>query len=292
MVYTDHPNRKTDEAWKSLYQRLDNEGLLPPGGEVPAAGKRSPGFRLSLPGRPAVRWIAAVWFCLCVAGAWWWQARTDQPPLLTLQNEADAATLATTLEDGSIVYLAGNTQLRFPEHFPAHRREVTLEGNALFDISGNRRRPFIIETEQTRIQVLGTAFNVKSSGISPFELSVQRGLVSVTLKTSGEEIRVGAGETVRLHADRLRIEPTRDAEQFERYTRRIQFKDEPLGNMLRILNRTLPPGVRLETTEALTDRRLTVSFHGDSPLMMAELICLALDLRCRQEGGRLLITEP
>lgn len=292
MRYTDHHNRKTDEAWKSLYQRLDNEGLLPAAGEISATRKPSSRFRLSLLGRPIGRWAAAVLLCLCVAGAWWWQARTDQPPLLTLQNEADAATLVTTLEDGSIVYLAGNTQLQFPAHFPDNRREVTLEGNALFDVSGNRRRPFIIETEQVRIQVLGTAFHVKSSGISPFELSVRRGSVSVTLKTSGEEIRVGAGETVQLQADRLRVEPTRDAEQFDRYTRQIQFKDEPLGNILRVLNRTLPPGIRLETTQALTDRRMTVSFRRDTPQMMAELICLALGLRCRQEGDRLLITEP
>lgn len=289
MRYTDHLNRKTDEAWKNLYQRLDNEGLLPAGRE--AAGRQAR-FRPPLFSRPAARWAAAVLLCLCVAGAWWWQSSAGRPQLLTLQNEADAATLVTTLEDGSTVYLAGNTQLQFPAHFPDNRREVTLEGNALFEVSGNRRRPFIIETEQVRIQVLGTAFHVKSAELSPFELSVRQGSVSVTLKTSGEEIRVGAGETVQLQAGRLRLEPTRDAEQFDRYTRRIQFKDEPLGNILHVLNRTLPPGIRLETTQALTARRLTVSFRRDTPQMMAELICLALGLHCRQEGDRLLITEP
>lgn len=236
---------------------------------------------------------AAVLLCLCLTGAWWWSSRSAwQPPLLTLQNEADAATLVTTLEDGSIVYLAGNTQLQYPAHFPPNRRVVSLEGNALFDISGNRRRPFIIDTEQTRIEVLGTAFNVKSSTVSPFELSVQRGEVRVTLKTTGEEVRVKAGETVTLFPGQLRLSATEDTGQFDRYTWRIQFKDEPLGNILRVLNLSYPTGIRLETTPALAERRLTVSFRQETPQDMAQLICLALRLHCRQEGNRLMITEP
>ena len=75
--------------------------------------------------------------------------------------------MVTTLEDGSVVYLAGNTSLKFPEHFSSDRREVSLQGNALFDVAGNHKRPFIIETEDTRIEVLGTAFNVKSNDSSP-----------------------------------------------------------------------------------------------------------------------------
>lgn len=293
MLYRDHHKRKTDQAWNALYQRLEKEGLLPEAGEECGGRKASPRLRTTFFKRGATRWAAVVLLCLSMAGAWWWsRPEAETAPLLTLQNEANAATLVTTLEDGSIVYLAGNTQLQFPEHFPANRREVSLEGNALFDISGNRRRPFIIETEQTRIEVLGTAFHVKSSVISPFELAVQRGEVSVTLKKNGDEIRVKAGETVTLLSDRLRLAPTRDTEQFARYTERIQFKDEPLGNILRVLNLVLPGDIRLETTPALTGRRLTVSFRQDTPETMAELICLALDLRCQREEGRIVLTEP
>ena len=51
---------------------------------------------------------------------------------------------------------------------------MKLEGNALFDVVGSRSRPFLIETDLVRIEVLGTAFNVKSDELRPFELSVQR----------------------------------------------------------------------------------------------------------------------
>ncbi len=293
MLHNDYHKRKTDRAWNDLYQRLEKEGLLPEAAGGAGRKEVARGSRLSLSGRGTVRWAAAALLCLCMAGAWWWNARTsEREPLLTLQNEANEATLVTTLEDGSIVYLADQAQLQFPLHFPANRREVSLEGNALFDISGNRQRPFIIETEQTRIEVLGTAFHVKSSEVSPFELAVQRGEVSVRQKPNGKEVRVKAGETVTLRSGRLTLEPTRDTEQFARYTQRIQFKDESLGNIIRVLNRMFPNDSQLQTTAALSERRLTVSFRQDTPETMAQLICLALELRCQREGGRILILEP
>lgn len=101
---------------------------------------------------------------------------------LIMQENTEQSTLVTTLEDGSIVYMGGETSLQYPEHFSMDKREVSLQGNALFDVAGNRERPFLIETEEVRIEVLGTMFHVKSDVGSTFELSVQRGKVKVALK--------------------------------------------------------------------------------------------------------------
>ena len=96
--------------------------------------------------------------CLLVSVTYLNRSGQDTDPnLLTRRNSETATTLVTTLEDGSVVYLAGNTSLKFPEHFSSDRREVSLQGNALFEVAGNRKRPFVIETEDTRIEVLGTA---------------------------------------------------------------------------------------------------------------------------------------
>lgn len=64
---------------------------------------------------------------------------------------------------------------------------MSLKGNALFDIAGNRARPFFIETGKVQIEVIGTAFHVRNSGNSPFELAVQRGEVKVTQKQNGHK---------------------------------------------------------------------------------------------------------
>lgn len=284
MIQTEKNKLKTDRAWQQLYGRLEQDGLLP----EPTRETNSPLFR-----RPLWQWAAAVILvCLSAVGALLWNGGEAKPSLLlTLHNGEESTTLVTTLEDGSVVYLANRTQLQYPAHFAPQRREVSLKGDALFDVSGNRQRPFIIETGATQIEVLGTAFNVKSNEAAPFQLAVQRGEVRVTLKANGQTQHVKAGETATLLAGRLQIAPTHDTQQFARYTQRIQFKDERLGDILRVLNRH-HPDTQLETVPALEERRLTVSFHGDSPEAMTKLICLALHLTYTHENNRLIISEP
>lgn len=274
---------KTDQAWAQLYTRLEQDGLL----DKPISGTQIP-YRIGL-----MKWAAAI-IILCVSVAtaiFLGQERTPETTLLTLHNNEASTTLVTTLEDGSIVYLADNSQLSYPEHFQREKREVSLLGNALFDVSGNKERPFLIETEQARIEVLGTSFNIKSSDKSAFELAVRRGLVKVTLKKNGEQTLVKAGQTVSLFSNRLQVAPTQDNEQFSDYTRRIQFKDERLGDILHVINLEYPM-MPLKTTADLENRRLTVSFYNNSPATMAELICAALKLKCTQQNNIWMISEP
>ena len=274
---------KTDQAWEQLYTRLEQDGLL----DKPISGTQIP-YRIGL-----MKWAAAiVILCVSVATAiFLGQERTPETTLLTLHNNEASTTLVTTLEDGSIVYLADNSQLSYPEHFQREKREVSLLGNALFDVSGNKERPFLIETEQARIEVLGTSFNIKSSDKSAFELAVRRGLVKVTLKKNGEQTLVKAGQTVSLFSNRLQVAPTQDNEQFSDYTRRIQFKDERLGDILHVINLEYPM-MPLKTTADLENRRLTGSFYNNSPATMAELICAALKLKCTQQNNIWMISEP
>ncbi|WP_075557220.1 FecR domain-containing protein [Parabacteroides timonensis] len=269
MTRKEKNNRKTDQAWTTLYNRLEKDGL------ITQAETPRPSLRLT-----AFKWTAAAVILLCTYLSINYFNQTEKVidrNLLTRQNK-ETITLATTLEDGSIVYLAGNAAIHYPEHFQPDKREISLQGNALFDIAGNRARPFLIETEDTRIEVLGTAFNVKSDGSQPFELSVQRGMVKVTLKKSGQDVYVKAGETATLSSRKLQVSQTENPDQFSEITQQIRFKDERLADILRIIN--LNTGdIRLQAIPALESRTLTVTFSNNSPESIAELICAALNLK-------------
>ncbi len=276
MTRKERDNRRTDQAWNKVYHRLEKDGLLTckekegvmPYGDIPRLTTR----KIVLLG---LQVAAIISFFLIIHFN-----RTEEEAdrnLLTRQN-TETTTLATTLEDGSIVYLAGNAAIRYPEHFQPDKREISLQGNALFDIAGNRQRPFLIETEDARIEVLGTAFNIKSDGFQPFELSVQRGLVKVTLKKSGQDVHVKAGETVTVSSRKLQVTQTKDSGQFDEYVRQIRFKDERLADILRVIN--LNTGdISLKTTPELANRTLTVTFDNNSPESIAELLCFALNLK-------------
>jgi ferric-dicitrate binding protein FerR (iron transport regulator) len=69
-----------------------------------------------------------------------------------------------TLSDGTKVWLNAASSLKFPQHFvPAEEnRIVYLKGEAFFDVTKNKKQPFIVKTETIDVEVLGTQFNVSS----------------------------------------------------------------------------------------------------------------------------------
>jgi len=84
------------------------------------------------------------------------------------------------LPDGSSVHLNSNSKLDFPESFNGNAREVTLEGEAYFDISHDAAKPFIIHTGNIRTTVLGTAFNIRAyRADTAVTVTVTRGKVKV-----------------------------------------------------------------------------------------------------------------
>lgn len=65
------------------------------------------------------------------------------------------------LADGTSVSLNSGSKLRFPQSFDhQQQRRVILEGEGFFTVTKNEMLPFVVETNQLDIQVLGTTFNV------------------------------------------------------------------------------------------------------------------------------------
>ncbi len=100
------------------------------------------------------------------------------------------------LPDGTSVWLNSSSKLTYDnENFGASIREVSLVGEAYFDVVKNPSKPFIIHTTKMDIKVLGTAFNVKSYPTDKTtETSLIRGSVEVTLNDRQEKIMLKPSE--------------------------------------------------------------------------------------------------
>ncbi len=66
------------------------------------------------------------------------------------------------LSDGTRIFLNSMSKLVFPIKFTGNMREVTLEGEALFEVTKDSSKPFIVSTKGMKVEVLGTSFNIKS----------------------------------------------------------------------------------------------------------------------------------
>jgi transmembrane sensor len=85
-----------------------------------------------------------------------------------------------TLSDGTKVWLNGGSKLKYPAFFSSVTRDVFLEGEAYFDVSENKAKPFLVHTASIQIKVLGTAFNVKSYfEDKTIETTLVRGVIEI-----------------------------------------------------------------------------------------------------------------
>jgi len=67
-----------------------------------------------------------------------------------------------TLPDGTHVVLQTGGRLDYPKQFAGNARDVSLSGEAYFEVAEDASRPFIIHTGRIRTTVLGTAFNIRA----------------------------------------------------------------------------------------------------------------------------------
>ena len=85
------------------------------------------------------------------------------------------------LPDGSSVWLNAGSRLTYDSLYGNNLREVTLSGEAFFDVVKNLKKPFIIHAGKINIKVLGTVFNVKTyPGEKTIETCLIRGSIEVT----------------------------------------------------------------------------------------------------------------
>jgi transmembrane sensor len=272
----------TRKAWDKLHDRLQNENLIP---DQRVEAKRSLIY-------PLLKVAAAVLFLLGI-GAVAFLAMNRKPAagIVQLNTGNDAITLIKTLADGSVIYISQNSLFSFPEEFKPGSRNVELKGEAFFDIAPNPNKPFIIETEKAFIQVLGTAFNVKTHNGDGFELIVDRGKVKVTLKSDpANSEMVVAGEKITTVKNSLVKSKYVAGESSSWYKRRMHFKDEPLQNIISVLNRNF------NTNFALADNitgkhKLTVTFDNETAETMTELICVTLNLKSQTVNGTVVFSE-
>lgn len=94
-------------------------------------------------------------------------------------NDA-ADTLRVTLADGTHIILQPGAAVTYPSTFAENRREVTLRGEAFFEVAKNKDKPFFVYSDNLITEVVGTSFTIRTDDkTSQSEVSVVSGRVIV-----------------------------------------------------------------------------------------------------------------
>ena len=266
-----------DQAWQTLQTKLQNE-------EPFQNNLKTPFYRQGwAQGAAAVALIVIVSSIFLTRVIW-----GDT----TLHTSSDPNTLVHTLADGSTVYLEANSTLTYSKRFGNREREVTLKGEAFFDVVPDATRPFVVETKDARVQVLGTSFLVKSVSNSVFEVIVQTGSVNVSARNDrSSKLIAQAGDHVTLIKNQLTKTTGQVTPSLKLKQQRFQFKDERLGNIIQVINKTYGVNIILGSP-GIEVRTLTVTFMNNSVPSMVEVICATLQLEAKFENNTITLWQP
>lgn len=169
-----------------------------------------------------------------------------------------------TLPDGSKVWLNADSRLTYPSRFSSTRRQVSVQGEAFFDIAPNTQAPFIVKTVNQEIQVLGTTFNVnayKDEAISATTLI--NGSVRVLDFQTGHTVTLKPGQQAASSTFGLEVETVSTGKVTAWKDGYFEFDGADLSYVLRQLGRWY----NVETVlEGVPDRKLHARIKRDKNL--------------------------
>jgi transmembrane sensor len=111
--------------------------------------------------------------------------------------------IKATLPDGSVVWLNSGSTVKYAGYAASGKREITLNGEAYFDVKHDGAHPFIVHAGKLNVVVLGTAFNVKAYNTDAFiETTLIRGKVEILNDAKpGKPIVMYPNEKIRVNTN-------------------------------------------------------------------------------------------
>jgi ferric-dicitrate binding protein FerR (iron transport regulator) len=186
-------------------------------------------------------WKAAVVIGLVATSLIWFanQNALQGTPILEIVETGAQEQKELILPDGSVVLLNENSRLAYAKDFTV--REVSLKGEAFFEVTKKNGQSFEIKTNTTKTRVLGTSFNVRAYDKTPVEVAVITGKVAVESIEEGTKTSVILlpNEGVVYDAVAKKMEKSKQATKnsLAWKTQELVFDNMALGNVIETLER-------------------------------------------------------
>ena len=183
-------------------------------------------------------------------------------------------TYRLVLEDGTKVWLNSETELSYPSRFAGTKREVMLLGEAFFEVTPDKERPFYVKANGMDIRVLGTSFNVSAYQDSEStSTTLVEGSVAVSM-ANGAERTITPSERLAYNkkSHQLSVEKV-DTELYTSWINgKFKFRDMRLEDIMKKVNRWYNCQIRFEDP-SVKELRFSGAAERDRPVeYLLELI--------------------
>lgn len=196
----------------------------------------------------------------------------------TLQASSEGQTKKVMLPDGSIIWLKGKSTLTYPEHFDQATREVSLSGEALFEVAKDAKHPFIVHSGNMDTRVLGTSFNIRPIG-KHIEVVVFTGKVTVSLANTNKQLLILPSEkAICMPAEKeIKAQTNVQKEEYLANTEyNMNFEDAQMSEIIKKIEAKFDVKVKL-TDNTVANCLITADFTDQSLVKTFEVLCQTLN---------------
>jgi ferric-dicitrate binding protein FerR (iron transport regulator) len=216
--------------------------------------------------------VAVAASLVLVLAVWWMMSdKTDTHAILAKTDAQEVQ-----LPDGSKVYLRKGSTLEYPETFGKDRREVSLSGEAFFEVTPNPSRPFGITAADAYVKVVGTSFSVNTAN-DGVRLIVKTGKVNFgPVADTSLKFLVTAGERAHLVGNKITKEADIDINSTAWVSKQLVFKNTPLQEIAATLSDYYKVKIALRQDDAAQIATDSVTIRFDNQPLEAVLNELSL----------------
>ncbi|MDR1746868.1 MAG: FecR domain-containing protein [Tannerella sp.] len=218
----------------------------------------------------------------------YWAVSSQKSPPINYYSFITSEEIATFyLPDSTKITLNKNSKLTFSNVYGVNVREVMLEGEAFFNVVKNREKTFVVSLDESRITVLGTAFNVKyRSGEPVLTTTLIEG--AIQFETDGQSVKLKPNQQLvcNLSDHHINIDEVASEVATAWKDNVLKYKSIPFSELLDILEKRYGVTIRLANRE-LGTRIVTGGF--DAHLSVEQILNLTkknVAFRWKKEGDK------
>ena len=195
--------------------------------------------------------------------------------------------LIDTLPDGSIITLNKNSTLAYAKNFNTKTRKVKLTGEAFFNVTPNKEKPFEITVDEVKVHVVGTSFNIKSTA-EETEVIVETGIVKVGVENNTVKLLPKQKVLVRKNNAELKVQSNLDDLYNYYHTKKFICNNTPLYQLTDALSNAYNTKIII-SGEASRNLRLTTTFKEMNLNDILKVITETFNLKIEQKNGEIIL---
>lgn len=260
-----------EAAWERFQQRVQNE-------------QQQTTKAITLPKR-RMNWMQLAASLALLVGAVWivnFMVNGNQVTVV-----ADNGVITETLPDGTTVTLNKSAELKYAKNFKGDTRNVILKGEAFFDVTPNKNKPFVINVNEVQVTVVGTSFNVKGSE-KKTEVIVETGIVEVAKKQNSVTLNPDEKATVYNNKPSPVKEANVDALYKYYRTKTFVCNNTPLSRLVDILNEAYDVNIIIKN-EQLKTLPITTTFKEQTLDTILDIISDTFSIRVERDGDTIIL---